>query len=256
MELKQMKCPNCGAMLTVEDGLDMFFCKYCGTKIILEGQSDAAYHAKTKLKEYEHEERKQRAEYEHEERIQKEKYARERRNDRQVWLILIFMFLIPTVIVVSSAISNKSNIKKLEKTVEEVQSEIDAGNYDSALIKADSIRYTADWSSDEEKAWNERRENLIDMIRNAQQRDINQTSNLVVMNSSAEEYLERNFKDVQNELEKLGFNKVLLEELEEKAGLFKRKDVVHHVTINGEDDFKEKDVFDKASDVVVYIYKQ
>ena len=47
MEFVQMKCPNCGADLEVENGLDSFYCKYCGTKIILSGQSSAAYFTKT-----------------------------------------------------------------------------------------------------------------------------------------------------------------------------------------------------------------
>ena len=47
MEFVQMKCPSCGANLEVENGLDSFYCKYCGTKIILSGQSSAAYVAKT-----------------------------------------------------------------------------------------------------------------------------------------------------------------------------------------------------------------
>jgi len=29
MELKSLSCPNCTARLEVEDGLDIFFCKYC-----------------------------------------------------------------------------------------------------------------------------------------------------------------------------------------------------------------------------------
>ena len=45
-----MKCPNCGADLDVEDGIDSFFCKYCGTKIVLDGQSDAAIKAKATVK--------------------------------------------------------------------------------------------------------------------------------------------------------------------------------------------------------------
>lgn len=47
MNFVQMKCPNCGANLDVETGIDSFFCKYCGTKIIVEGQSKTAYTAKT-----------------------------------------------------------------------------------------------------------------------------------------------------------------------------------------------------------------
>lgn len=47
MKFVQIKCPNCGADLEAENGLDSFYCKYCGTKIILSGQGSAAYVAKT-----------------------------------------------------------------------------------------------------------------------------------------------------------------------------------------------------------------
>ena len=57
MELKSLNCPNCGANLDVENGLDTFYCKYCGYKIVIDGQSDAAYDAKVKIKDMEHKER-------------------------------------------------------------------------------------------------------------------------------------------------------------------------------------------------------
>ena len=39
--LKNVTCPNCGANLSIDDGRDIFFCEYCGTKIRKE--SDHAY---------------------------------------------------------------------------------------------------------------------------------------------------------------------------------------------------------------------
>lgn len=45
-----MKCPACGATLDVEDEIDTFYCKYCGTKVIVEGQSPEVIKAKTKIK--------------------------------------------------------------------------------------------------------------------------------------------------------------------------------------------------------------
>lgn len=57
MSLKSLYCPNCGASIENEDGLDTFFCKYCGYHIILEGQSKAAYEAKVRVKNMEHRER-------------------------------------------------------------------------------------------------------------------------------------------------------------------------------------------------------
>ena len=33
-------CPKCGANLTVEDGIDMFYCQYCGAKIMLQNETN------------------------------------------------------------------------------------------------------------------------------------------------------------------------------------------------------------------------
>lgn len=49
MEFVQMKCPNCNADLEVEDSIDSFYCKYCGTKILVEGQSKHVINAKAKI---------------------------------------------------------------------------------------------------------------------------------------------------------------------------------------------------------------
>lgn len=50
MNLIQMKCPNCHGDLEIEDNLDTFFCRFCGTKLYLDGQSKEVIEAKTKLK--------------------------------------------------------------------------------------------------------------------------------------------------------------------------------------------------------------
>ena len=55
MQMFELKCPYCGANLEVEDGLETFFCKYCGGKIILDGQSDEIVKAKVRMKELEQE---------------------------------------------------------------------------------------------------------------------------------------------------------------------------------------------------------
>lgn len=66
MKLQSLKCPNCGAALEIEDGIDTFFCKYCGYKIVLAGMSDASYNAKVQTKAMEHQERMQDKKYEQE----------------------------------------------------------------------------------------------------------------------------------------------------------------------------------------------
>lgn len=49
MEFVQMKCPNCNADLEIDEGIDSFYCKYCGTKILVEGQSKHVVNAKAKI---------------------------------------------------------------------------------------------------------------------------------------------------------------------------------------------------------------
>ena len=59
MELKPLYCPNCGAAVKPVNDLDTFYCPYCGYQIHLDGMSDEAYKARTKVKQMEHEERMQ-----------------------------------------------------------------------------------------------------------------------------------------------------------------------------------------------------
>lgn len=54
MKLYLMKCPDCGGQLEVEEGLQFFYCKYCGSKILVD---------RTKLQEMEHEEKMSDIEY-------------------------------------------------------------------------------------------------------------------------------------------------------------------------------------------------
>ena len=68
MELFTMRCPNCGADLEVENGIDSFYCKYCGTKVIATGQTDAAIRAKADIKLAEMVIKRERQQQEHEER--------------------------------------------------------------------------------------------------------------------------------------------------------------------------------------------
>lgn len=45
--LVSLKCPSCGAELSVEEDRDICFCTYCGAKILIE-QSDEAIKARSR----------------------------------------------------------------------------------------------------------------------------------------------------------------------------------------------------------------
>ena len=57
MNLLSLKCPECGARLEIEDGINTFYCKYCGAKIAIDETDPEIIKAKLHLKEMEHEEK-------------------------------------------------------------------------------------------------------------------------------------------------------------------------------------------------------
>ena len=65
MEVHQLKCPNCNANLEVENGLDTFYCNYCGTKLIVDHQSDSMIRAKVDIKKAEIEAERERQKQQH-----------------------------------------------------------------------------------------------------------------------------------------------------------------------------------------------
>lgn len=97
MEFHQLKCPNCNATLEIEDGIDTFFCKYCGTKILVDGQSDAKVQAKADVRKAEIELEKQKAEYEHEYKI-REQMNKQSKSFMVISGIIFFVFLVIALI--------------------------------------------------------------------------------------------------------------------------------------------------------------
>ena len=85
MTFHQLKCPNCGATLSIENGLDTFFCTYCGTKLISDGQSDVAIRAKADIILANKALEKERQQQEYEERKRKFELA----SEIKVYLLVI-----------------------------------------------------------------------------------------------------------------------------------------------------------------------
>ena len=163
-KLITVRCPHCGANLNVDDGLDTFYCQFCGTKIFLDELSDAAYDAKTKVKNMQHQETMADKKYDY----KKFKIASKFRERSQDFKYAILFFVIPMLILslmfgYMKASSNREEVK-LQKIVEEVQEDIKNDDFDSAYVKAQSIVYTADWSNDIEKKCNNIRKELINQI--------------------------------------------------------------------------------------------
>lgn len=69
----------------------------------------------------------------------------------------------------SKGISHNMKEAKFEKTVQEIQTDIQNGDYDSALIKANTLHMDDNWSDESEEHWDQQREALIQMIEEAKE---------------------------------------------------------------------------------------
>ena len=106
MKTIKLICPYCGAPLSIENGLDSFYCQYCGGKILLTGQDESTINAKVQLKKFEHQERLQQNQYAFQERVQKsnQAYKLKKREDRSsviknvIEAILIIVFAVFLII--------------------------------------------------------------------------------------------------------------------------------------------------------------
>ena len=183
MQMHVLKCPNCGANLDVEDGLDTFYCKYCGYKIVLEGQSDQAYRSKENIQRMRHKERMFDKKVEYEKYKDKKKIDAKERENKDVIIRVAIGILMLAIISISTNIyfakekrESKEEERQLEAIIDDVKADIDDKNFDDAYVKAQSIVYTKNYSKDTEKKWDNIREELLDQIEEAEKKDTGSVS--------------------------------------------------------------------------------
>ena len=170
MELKSLFCPNCGASLEVEDGLDTFFCKYCGYKILLQGQSKDAYDAKVRVKHMEHKERLQ------EKRDAQERYRMEfkQKDERRTLAIVFGIFgAIIAMCLIISAVGNagaKKQERELQAIVDQIMIDIENEDFAAAYVKANSLYWDDSWTSEGEDKWDATRKEIIKQIEEAEKK--------------------------------------------------------------------------------------
>lgn len=175
MKLQSLKCPNCDAVLEIEDGIDTFFCKYCGNRIVLTDMSDASYNAKVQVKAMEHQERMQDKKYE-QERYKMEKKEQSKKNEAKKGAIVAGLIVLACILYFISFNNYFYNEEQksleqeveLQKIVEEVLVDIENGDYEEAYIKANTIHYTENWSDEIEEKWDNTREALLEQIEEAE----------------------------------------------------------------------------------------
>ena len=163
MEFVQMKCPNCNADLDIDEGIDSFYCKYCGTKILVNGQSKHVVNAKAKIRMMDKLGDMQKELH----RAQAERARRKAEEAKKVlpWLLGIFLFVIILSLSIAffSGTGDRKEEAKLEAIYAEIQEDIRNGEYTEALVKTNSLHMSGGSNSERQK-WDEIREGIIEII--------------------------------------------------------------------------------------------
>lgn len=177
MNIQVLECPNCHASLENDsEEMGVFYCKYCGQKIVVAELQDAAYKVKVREMELEHDEKRMEFEQRKQNMVfaqEKERKAIQEKNDnKNVFMGLGIMFgslLLGVLIMTGMTIPHKLRVHELKKVEAEVQSAIQAGDYDLALIKVNQLRLDDGYSTEQTESWDEKREDYIKLIKGRQE---------------------------------------------------------------------------------------
>lgn len=256
MNLFTLECPNCKASLEIEDGIDSFYCRYCGAKLLVEGMSGDSLNARVRLKEMEHEERLQDAEYEYK-RFKLLHKAKEERHSWVIIFILLAVLGVPSFLYFGSvSCSHNTHVAELERIEADIQSDIMAGDYDSALVKTNQLRLDDRYSTEQTQSWDKKREMYIDIINEKKREsDANNPDNVYAPKSS------KAFEDLTGEeakaaFEGAGFTNIELVQVDGNAGWFRKANLVEHINFAGKTDFTTEDFCKKDSRITIYYYAE
>lgn len=188
-ELKNLKCPSCGATLELdEELLDSCKCDYCKSTIFFEGLSNEAYRSKTKIKKMKHDEIMADKYHEYNKELTDKKYNYKKNEELRKFklgvlkwglIILGFALFYYFTFVKYFNDEEKKSIKQeeeLQLLVEEVMDLVEDKNYDEACLKAKSIIYTENWSSEIEEKWDKKRKETINYIIKEEKKDRGKSS--------------------------------------------------------------------------------
>lgn len=270
MELITLKCPNCDGALEIEDGIDTFFCKYCGQKIVLQGQSNETINAKVKVKEFQHHENLQKTQLQHKETVQKSKdeltkfkiNAKAAERKREL-IAIVVVSIIPLILSVgliiwgslptSSERKHNALEKELKVIEEQVIEYIDDGDYDSALIYANRLVMDDNYSKSSTNSWNRKREEYI-LIINSKINENAKTTDLEFPFSS--KYVKgKNYEEIVKILKEEGFTNISLATLEDDAIIFTKTNKIERITVDGKSTFDAGTIFKSNVKIIVYYYE-
>lgn len=150
---KTIKCENCGANMNIDTDNAMRFCPFCGNAMKV--PEDYIDLAKFTMK--------------HEETVRQTKTKEEAEDKKRTGKLVAILFgsiigICALAIILVNVFHGNADAK-LEKTVAEVQQLIINGDYDQALVMAQTIRVEKEGLFDERyNRWENQRKDIIKLI--------------------------------------------------------------------------------------------
>jgi len=144
---------------------------HCGQKILLSDPNPAVINAKVQLQNMAHEERLADKQYE------QERYKIESKNkvDKRFLIIGICFFLVVGLfcafMITKANVETARQEQMLQNTVDEIEIDIENGDFSSAYIKAETLYWDSSWSSEGKKKWNSTRKAVIKQIQEAEKNE-------------------------------------------------------------------------------------
>ncbi len=251
MNVYALECPKCHGQLEVEEGLDTFYCKFCGKKIILDDLSKEHYHIKALETQLTHEERMKSMDHALEDRKMK---AKSEEDKRSTWIIIL-CFVLLALSLAHNSLPHTIEMWKLQRIEKQVVQAIEKEDYESALLYAKLLVFedSENWSRDY-KQWKEKKQTYIKMIEEQMHGAESHNADYIYMPTTSSAIKGKNAEEIADLLRSHGFTNVSVHESIEKANLFHGANTIEHVVVSGKTDFSEKDLFHKDSVIAIYYY--
>lgn len=253
MELKVVNCPICGGKIEISTEEETVICKYCQTQFYIEENNPERLKSKVRLKEIEHETARVKMALDDKADKRKTKLQGKMAERKFFYFAVMGFFLFLLLLLIGAYAYIGVRSKSLEKTVAEIQEDIDNENFDAARVKVESLR-DSEFYGEEKKRWKETRKQLIKQIDEAEKAAIIAKS--IAVPAASSKIKGMNYNDVVELFENSGFSNINALESTDKAGLFHDGGDVKEISIGGDDKFKEGDLFLPDTLVTIYYFAE
>lgn len=216
IELKSVKCPDCGASLPIEEGRTQIFCSYCGSKIIITNENEHIYRhvddAEVKRAEADNQIRLKELELEEKEN------DRNRKSKRVAYIISLISLVVGIIFIA-----------------------IDNWTLGGILVMASILiaEFTFIGNHPHNKSSNRKAQRIL-------------SANEVQITDAMSDPTGDNYNAVVALYKAAGFVNIRAIPLNDLNFLkFKNNELVENVTINGDDSFESGDVFKNNDNVII-----